>query len=97
MKFRSSTAVACAVGAVVAGAWTTTVVALSASAQPTVQHQQKLPPGMHWRYMKYQVADCGGHQIPGHWAIVVWRGTGDMQSAIFCPGQPWGNGFVWPS
>ncbi len=62
-----------------------------------VAAQQVLPRGFHWRVIRHQVADCGGHQTWHHWAIVVWRGPGDEQSALFCPGSPWGNGGVFPS
>jgi len=57
-----------------------------------------LPSGFGWRVVRHQVADCApGRQGPHHWAVVVWRGPGDMQSALFCPGGKWGNGLVWTS
>jgi hypothetical protein len=49
-----------------------------------------LPRGMHWRYIWHAISDCG--PMHGKPAIAVWRGSGDMQSALFCP-----NGTVWPS
>jgi hypothetical protein len=54
-------------------------------------HHRTLPPGMHWRTVWHQIDDCGKHNA-GKAKVIVWRGNGDMQSALFCP-----NGSVWPS
>ncbi len=54
-------------------------------------HTSGLPVGMHWRGVRSQINDCGRHNA-GQLKIIVWRGNGDMQSALFCP-----NGTVWSS
>lgn len=50
-----------------------------------------MPKGMHSRTIYFQINDCGKHNA-GQRKIIVWRGNGDRQSALFCP-----NGTVWPS
>lgn len=63
----------------------------AASASP-VSHGQKMPPGFHWRYVNHRIEDCAGHNVKGKRTIIIWRGNGDMQSAIVC-----GDGSFWPS
>jgi hypothetical protein len=65
------------------GAYTTT----SADASSRV-----LPAGFHWRYLDHPVGDCVGHNRPGRRTLVIWRGNGDLQSALVC-----GDGTFWPS
>jgi hypothetical protein len=52
----------------------------------------QLPPGFHWRYVDHRIADCDGHNRRGKRTVIIWRGNGDMQSAIVC-----GDGTFWPS
>jgi hypothetical protein len=67
------------------------ITAGTSSPASAVTHHRTLPPGMHWRTVWYQIDDCGKHNA-GKAKIIVWRGKGDMQSAMFCP-----DGSVWPS
>lgn len=63
----------------------------SAGATTTHPHQQRMPAGFHYRSVWYQIDDCGKHNA-GQKKIIIWKGNGDMQSALFCP-----NGAVYPS
>jgi hypothetical protein len=53
---------------------------------------QRMPPGFHWRYVNHRIEDCNGHNRRGRKTIIIWRGNGDLQSAIVC-----GDGSFWPS
>ncbi|HWI69478.1 MAG TPA: hypothetical protein VNS88_14080 [Nitrospiraceae bacterium] len=63
----------------------------SASASTTHHVQQRMPAGFHYRSVWYQIDDCGKHNA-GQKKVMIWKGNGDMQSALFCP-----DGTVWPS
>ncbi len=57
-----------------------------------------LPPGFWWRTVTGHIGDCGPAALPRkHPGVIVGYGPGDMQSALFCPPRPWGNGTVNPS
>ena len=56
-----------------------------------VTHRRTLPADMHWRTVWYQIDDCGKHNA-GQPKIIIWRGNGNVQSAMFCP-----NGTILPS
>jgi len=53
---------------------------------------QRMPPGFHWRYVNHRIADCDGHNRRDQKTIIIWRGRGDMQSAVVC-----GDGSFFPS
>lgn len=68
-----------------------TVSVNSASAGTHHSVQQRMPAGFHYRTVWYQIDDCGKHNA-GKKKIIMWKGNGDMQSALFCP-----DGSVQPS
>ena len=57
-----------------------------------------LPRGFWWRTIRHQVGDCGHvRNITQHPIVIIGYGPGDLQSGLYCPPRPWGNGSVNPS
>lgn len=69
----------------------TVAVSTCASASPHHANVQQMPKGFHYRYVWHQIDDCGRHNA-GQRKVIIWKGSGDKQSALFCP-----DGTVWPS